>query len=100
MSIIATTVNTTVSDVLIERESVSVMLAFTASSKGMYGSLWIVSRMRSNTTIVSCTEKPMIVRIAVMKARSTSVPRNSPRSANSPRITNASWSTAITAAAP
>ena len=56
--------------------------------------------MRSKTTIVSWTEKPMIVSTAVTKRLSTSMFRKNPRMAKIPRTTAASWSSAMMAAIP
>src|SRR5207245_10982396 len=58
------------------------------------------SRIRSKTTIVSWTEKPMIVRTAVTKRLSTSIFRKYPRIAKIPRTTAASWRSAMIAAMP
>ena len=58
------------------------------------------SRIRSNTTIVSWTEKPMIVRTAVTKRLSISTFRKNPRIAKIPSTTAASWRSAMIAAMP
>ena len=58
------------------------------------------SRMRSKTTIVSWTLKPMTVSIAVTNRASTCMPRSVPRMANVPTTTMTSWSRAMSAEAP
>ena len=97
---IAMIVSTVTNDVLIDRTSVSVRLTFTASEKGTSASREVTSRTRSNTTIVSCTEKPITVRIATMKAVSTSVPVTFASSENSPSTITESCTSAITAQSP
>lgn len=62
------------SDVLIDRAYVSVKLLPTTSLKSVDDFLVIFSRTRSNTTIVSFTESPKIVRSATTKRVSTSDP--------------------------
>src|SRR5712692_6505624 len=62
---IATRTRTTVKLVMTDRTAVCMMLMFTTCSNE---SLWLTrrfSRMRSKTTMVSCTEKPTTVRTAV-----------------------------------
>src|SRR3989442_1570054 len=56
------------------------------------------SRMRSNTTIVSCTENPMMVSTAVTKRLSTSTFKKKPRIAKMPSRMRASCSKAKVAA--
>src|SRR6187549_3492772 len=58
------------------------------------------SRTRSNTTIVSWTEKPMTVRIAVTNRLSIWTPKNVPRSAKAPTTTMTSWTSATSAVTP
>ena len=70
---IDTRTRTTVKLVMIDRAAVCMMLRLTTCSND---SRWLTrrfSRIRSNTTIVSCTEKPMIVSTAVTKRLSISM---------------------------
>jgi hypothetical protein len=62
-----------------ERCSVSSRLRLTMVSKVLAATSPMFSRMRSKTTITSCTEKPMTVRTAVRNRESTSQPATSPR---------------------
>ena len=62
-----TSVSSTVNDVFSERVSVWARLWLTTSSKVSPGRRMKFSRMRSNTTMVSWTEKPMTVSTATMK---------------------------------
>ncbi len=68
-------VTITVSDVLIERPIVCRIEWFTMAPNGSPAWRTRFSRIRSNTTIVSCTLKPMIVSRAVTKSASNSSPK-------------------------
>ena len=86
----ATSVSSTVSEVFSERARVWVRLWFTTSSKLSPAWRTTFSRIRSKTTIVSWTEKPMTVRMAVMNIASSSIARKRPRIENTPSTTMAS----------
>src|SRR3990172_2909606 len=58
------------------------------------------SRTRSKTTIVSWTEKPMTVSIAVTNSASTWRPKNVPPMAKMPTTTMTSWTSAAIAVMP
>ncbi len=93
--------STTVSDVFKDLAKVSLKLWFTTSSKVWFLTFFIkFSRILSNTTIVSCTENPMMVRTAVMKRTSTSTPKNTPRRENVPTTINTSCTSATIALIP
>ena len=68
----AVSVSVTVRDVFRDRARVSVREKSTTCSKVLWGSLTRFSRIRSKTTMVSWTEKPMTVRTAVTKSESIS----------------------------
>ncbi len=87
-------------DVLIDRASVSVRLTLAISLNGASGFAVAVSRMRSKTTIVSCTLKPMMVRRPTMNMVLISVPATFPRMENTPRMMRASCPAAMIAARP
>ena len=72
----AVSVSNTVSEVLIDRPIVCRMLWLTIWSNGSPACRTRFSRMRSNTTIVSCTENPMTVSMAVTNRASSWSPKN------------------------
>ena len=75
---------TTVRLVVIERPNVWRIEWLTISVERLAGMPARFSRTRSNTTIVSWTEKPMMVSIAVTNSPSIWTPKNVPRIANTP----------------
>jgi len=83
-----------------ERWMVSRTLRLTSISYSSPRRLRLFSRMRSKTTIVSCTENPITVSIAVRNNASTSHPKNSPRMDITPMTTRMSWSIAAMAHTP
>ena len=93
-------VRTTVKDVVIERPNVCSSEWLTISEKGSPACRGRFSRIRSNTTIVSWTLKPMTVSIAVTKSPSTWTLKSVPRIAKIPSTTITSWSSATSAVTP
>src|SRR4051794_19184316 len=91
---------TTVRLVVIDRPNVWRIEWLTIRSNGSPAWRARFSRIRSNTTIVSCTEKPMTVSIAVTNRLSIWSPRNVPRIANAPTTTRTSWRSEISAQTP
>ena len=91
---------TTVRLVVIDRPSVWRIEWLTIRSNGSPTWRARFSRIRSNTTIVSWTEKPMTVSIAVTNRPSICMPANVPRIANTPTTTSTSWSSATRAVVP
>ena len=86
----------TVIEVLIERASVWFRLALVISSKLFPGVRRRFSRIRSNTTIVSLTEKPRIVSKAVINKASTSIlGKKCPMIEKAPTTNKISWASAI-----
>ena len=83
--------------VLIERPRVCRIEWLTIAANGSPAWRARFSRIRSNTTIVSCTLKPMTVSIAVTNSASISTPKNVPRIAKTPTTTMTSWSSATSA---
>ena len=69
----------TVSDVLIERVKVCLMLFPTVSAKLPLVCAFKFSLIRSKTTMVSFTERPMMVRRPTTKRVSTSAPAYLPK---------------------
>src|SRR5436190_4638890 len=96
----ASNVSTTVRLVMIDRPKVCRIEWLTMSANGSPAWRALFSRIRSNTTIVSCTLKPMTVSIAVTNSASTSTPKSVPRIANVPTTTITSWSRATSAETP
>src|SRR5579875_3022501 len=97
----ADSVNSTVSEVFSERDIVCIRLASTICSKVSTVRRCMFSRMRSKTTIVSCTEKPTTVSKAVMKSESIwMVGKIFPRIEKTPSTTSTSCSIAIMAQVP
>ena len=96
----ASSVTTTVRLVVIERPSVWRIEWLTI--RGNDSPAWRLrfSRIRSNTTIVSWTEKPMIVSIAVTNRLSIWTLNSVPRIAKMPTTTMTSWSSEIRAVTP
>ena len=68
--------------------------------RGALGASRTFSRMRSKTTMVSCTEKPMIVSKPVMNIRFTSTSKSFPNSENAPRTMITSCTVATIAHTP
>src|SRR5262245_54538206 len=91
---------TTVRLVVIDRPSVCRIEWLTIRSNGSPTWRARFSRTRSNTTIVSWTEKPMTVSIAVTNRPSIWSPAKVPRNANTPTTTSTSWSSEISAVVP
>ncbi len=56
--------------------------------------------MRSNTTMVSCTEKPITVKIAVKKSASASQPKSRLQMLKMPTVTRMSCTIAMIAETP
>ena len=96
----AVSVSTTVSEVLTDLSKVWFTLKLTTLSNASPGNFPTFSRMRSNTTMVSWTEKPTTVRSAVTNSASTSNPATLPRMAHRPTTSTVSCNRAITAHAP
>src|SRR5438552_14508441 len=93
-------VKITVSDVFSERAMVCTRLAFTTWSNVSEVRRCMFSRMRSNTTIESCTEKPTTVNKAVINRASIWKPINQPRIEKTPSTTSTSCNSATTALVP
>ena len=91
---------TTVRLVVIDRPKVWRIEWLTIRSNGSPAWRARFSRTRSNTTIVSWTEKPMTVSIAVTNRPSIWRPKNVPRIANTPTTTRTSCSSATSAVTP
>src|SRR6478735_3480301 len=83
----ASSVSTTVKLVMIDRASVCRIEWLTTSANGSPEWRARFSRIRSKTTIVSCTLKPMIVSIAVTNRASISTWKKVPRIAKIPTTT-------------
>ena len=100
---IAARTRTTVKLVMIDRAAVCMMLRFTTCSNERRWLTRRFSRIRSNTTTVSWTEKPTTVSTAVTKNASISPmrrPSTLPRMEKMPVSTNTSCSSAATAEPP
>ena len=91
---------TTVRLVVIDRPNVCRIEWLTMRSNGSPTWRARFSRTRSNTTIVSWTEKPMTVSIAVTNRLSIWSPTKVPRIAKAPTTTRTSWRSAISAVTP
>ena len=91
---------TVVSDVLSDRPRVWSRLWLTIAENGSPAWRMRFSRTRSNTTIVSWTEKPMTVSMAVTNSASICRPKNVPPMAKTPMTTTTSWSRAAMAVMP
>ena len=90
--------NSSVIEVFSERPRVCTSAAFTLSPKGAFGASRTFSRTRSKITIVSWTEKPMIVSRPVTNIRLISIPKSLPKSENAPSTMITSCSRATIAA--
>src|SRR3954452_17253069 len=93
-------VRTTVKLVMIERANVWRIEWLTISANGSPAWRARFSRIRSKTTIVSWTLKPMTVSIAVTKRASISIRKIVPSIAKMPTTTITSWTSATSAVTP
>src|SRR4051794_37975757 len=93
-------VSTTVNDVVIERPKVCSSEWLTISENGSPAWRARFSRIRSKTTIVSWTLKPMTGSIAGTNRPSNWMPAKGPRIANTPMTTMTSWKSATRAGTP
>src|SRR3990167_8726924 len=89
-----------VRELLSERTIVSVTALFARWEKGVVVSIFVCSRILSNTTIVSWTEKDIVVKIAVTNNVSNSASKNLLKSEYVPKTIRKSWISATIAASP
>jgi len=96
----ASNINRMVNELESDLPMVSVRARSEITSNDARSPRLVISRILSNTTMVSCTEKLMVVKNAVTKSVSTSTPYHRPKSENRPKTTNKSWTRAIMADMP
>ena len=96
----ASNIKTIVKEFVRDLPIVSLSARSAIYSNGVFSCLFLYSRIRSKTTIVSCTEKLIVVKKAVTKSVSTSTPKKAPKRENTPRTTRRSCMSATIAEPP